>query len=181
MLAHSFAGQRAAERRVLPMPMPRTATLVLLVLTTFAGPASAQIDKLPSGGMGSFKNPTQRAAESYSRGVKAKRKAADAKEPGERQKLYQRAKDELNRSVGYEGTFEAFLALGEVHLALGDRKSAAWACGQAQALRPAEERAKACIETATRPEAPAAAAAPPATAPEGAPEKPPGSSPVEKR
>ena len=160
--------------------MPRTATLALLVLTAFAGPACAQIDALPSRGMGSYKSTTQRAAESYSRGVKAKRKAEDAKEPRERQKLYQRAKDELNRSVGYESTYDTFLALGEVHLALGDRKSAAWACVQAQALRPAEEKAKACIETATRPEPPAAGA-PPATAPEGASVKPPGSSRVERR
>src|ERR1700719_2086085 len=161
--------------------MPRTATLALLALFAFAGSAGAQIDMLPSGGKGSFKTATQKAAESYSRGVKAKRKAEDAKETRERQKLYQRARDELSRSVGYEGSYDAFLALGEVHLALGDRKSAVWACAQAQALRPGEEKAKACIETAARPEAPAAAAAPPATAPEGAPEKPPGSSRVEKR
>ena len=139
------------------------APLALLFALAASIELSAQIDSLPSGGKGSFKDPAQKAAESYSRGAKAKRKAEEATDPKEKRKLYERAREELKRSAGYVSTYDALLALGQVDLALGAKKDAAWACAQAEALKPGDAVAQACSEEGNRPEsaAPAAPATPP--------------------
>ncbi len=102
----------------------------------------------PVDGMGTpYKDPVQRAAVYYSRGVKAMRKAEKAKEPTEQRKLYERAKEELAKAVGYDANFDATLALGQVYLALGQKPSALSSCARALALKPKNANAQACVDS----------------------------------
>ena len=99
--------------------------------------------------MGSYYHTTeQKAMESYARGMKLKRKAEEEKNAEQQAKLYLKAKEELSKSVGYQANFDAYLALGQVDLTLGQKESAFDACCHAQALKPNDERAKSCIEEA---------------------------------
>ena len=103
-------------------------------------------------GMGNpYKDPVQKAAVYYNRGVKAMRKAEKAQEPADKRKLYEKAKEELGKAVGYDPNFDATLALGQVYLALGQKESAASSCVRALALKPNNADAKACMD-ATRAE-----------------------------
>ena len=99
-------------------------------------------------GSGSYKEPAERAAVYYGRGVRAKRKAEKAQDPGERRKLYERAKEELSKAVGYDANFDATLALGQVYVALGNKVSAVNACSRSLALKPGNRAAQACIDAA---------------------------------
>lgn len=100
-------------------------------------------------GMGNtYKDPVYRSADHYNRGVKAMRKAEKAKEPADRTKLYEKAKEELSKAVGLDPNFDATLALGQVYLALGKPESALSSCVRALALKPKNELAQACVDTA---------------------------------
>ena len=110
-------------------------------------------------GMGSYKEPVQRAVDHYNRGVRAMRKAEKAQEPTEKRKLYEKAKEELAKAVGYDPNFDATLALGQVYLALGQKESAASSCVRALALKPNNADAQACMD-ATRAEQTAETPAP---------------------
>jgi hypothetical protein len=160
----------------------KTVLLAILCCATAmaaARAAHAQIGSMPTGQLDTNRatanvhDPTRRAADAYSRGARTKRKAEAAKDAQERQKLFQRAKDELTRSVNIQPNFDALLALGQVDLALGDPGAAAIACGEARDLRHDDPEVRACLDGAKPPAAPSSAApAAPAAAP------PPPSAPV---
>lgn len=103
---------------------------------------------LNTDGMGSYRDPIQKAADHYNRGVRAKRKAENEKDAGKRAKLYEKAREELAKAAGYEANFDASLALGQVYLALGRQVEAGSACGRALSLKPNNESAKACVNDA---------------------------------
>lgn len=108
----------------------------------------AQTGVLGTDGMGTYKDPVQRAADHYNRGVRAKRKADNETDAAKRTKLYEKAKEELSKAVGYDSNFDATLALGQVYLALGRNPEAESACGRAIALKPNNESAKTCMSEA---------------------------------
>ena len=101
---------------------------------------------LSTDGMGSYRDPVQKAADHYNRGVRAKRKAENETDAAKRAKLYEKAREELSKAVGYEANFDASLALGQDYLALGRQVEAGSACGFALSLKPNNESAKACID-----------------------------------
>jgi tetratricopeptide (TPR) repeat protein len=107
----------------------------------------AQTGVLSTDGMGSYKDPVQRAADHYNRGVRAKRKAENETDAAKRTKLYEKAKEELEKAMGYDN-FDASLALGQVYLALGRKPEAELACSRALSFKPNNESAKACITEA---------------------------------
>ena len=105
----------------------------------------AQGGVLSTDGMGSYKDPVQRAADHYNRGVRAKRKAENETNPAKKVKLYEKAKEELGKAVGYDANFDATLALGQVYLALGRKPEAESACSRALSFKPNNESAKTCM------------------------------------
>ncbi|HEX9945293.1 MAG TPA: hypothetical protein VGG03_25060 [Thermoanaerobaculia bacterium] len=97
-----------------------------------------------------YKTPEQKAMEAYARGMRAKRKAEGEKDPEKQARLYLKAKEELSKSVGYQGHYDGYLALGQVYMALGQKESALDACTFAQGLKPNDQTAKSCIEEAKK-------------------------------
>jgi len=118
---------------------------------------------------GTYKDPVQRAADCYSRGAREKARAEKESDPQKKAKLYAKAKEELSKSIGYYANFDALLALGQVHLALGNKPSALDACVHAQSLKPANQAAKACIDEARqkKEEKPPSSETPPADPSQG--------------
>lgn len=128
--------------------MIRHGMLALALLMAYPALASAQMP-VPTESMGSYYHtPEQRAMEAYARGVKLKRKAEGEKDPEKQAKLYLKAKEELSKSVGLQGHYDGYLALGQVYMALGQKESAFDACSHASALKPNDETAKSCAEQA---------------------------------
>jgi tetratricopeptide (TPR) repeat protein len=115
--------------------------------------------------MNQLKDPTQQAADAYARGAKQMRKAEKEKDPKDKVRLYQKAKDELTKSVNFSPSYDALLALGQVQLALGDTAEAATACHQAQDLKPADAAARSCIDAASGTAPALVQSVPPAAAP----------------
>ena len=122
------------------------AGLVALLTLAYALPLRAQTLSPFSGTSsgGDYKDPVQRAADAYSRGLKAKRKAEAEKDPEKRQKLFQKAKDELARSAGLSSNYDALVALGQVHLALGEKGAALQSCTEALRWKPNDPAALSC-------------------------------------
>jgi cytochrome c-type biogenesis protein CcmH/NrfG len=119
-------------------------TLGLLIAASLC----AQVP-VPTESMGSYiKSPEQKALECYARGMKAKRKAESEKDPQKQAKLYLKAKEELSKSIGYQGHYDGYLALGRVYLALGMNESGFDACSHAQSAKPNSEEAKSCVQEA---------------------------------
>lgn len=111
--------------------------------------ASAQMMPTPTESMGSYmKSPEQKAMEHYARGLKAKKKAAEADEPAKRNKLLLKAKEELSKSVGYTPNYDGYLALGQVYLLLDMAESSLDACSHAASLKPKSEEAQGCMSEA---------------------------------
>jgi hypothetical protein len=100
-------------------------------------------------GMGSYRDPVQRAADAYSRGARLKAKADKETDAQRKAKLYAKAKDELFKSIGYQENYDALVALGQVQLALGQKLAALDACTKAQTLKPADPVAKLCRQEAS--------------------------------
>lgn len=100
--------------------------------------------------MGSYQTPEQKAMAAYGRGLKLKKKAEAEKDPAKQAKLYEKAKEELTRSAAYMANYDAFLALGQVYLALGLKQSALDTCNAAKSLKPNDAAAKGCMEEAQR-------------------------------
>jgi cytochrome c-type biogenesis protein CcmH/NrfG len=123
--------------------------LGLLLLSALTAPAvHAQINGLYTDGMGAAKDPVQKAAASYSRGIQLKRKADTATDPAKKAKLYEKAKKELEKSAGYSVNFDAYLALGQIYLAMGDGHAALTSCAHAQSLKSDSAEARSCIDGA---------------------------------
>jgi cytochrome c-type biogenesis protein CcmH/NrfG len=110
--------------------------------------ASAQVPITES--MGRYHSTEEKATQAYNRGVRLMRKAEAAKEPADKAKLYEKAKEELAKAAGYLASYDTYLALGQVYLALGKKESALDACSKAQSLKGSSEAAKACAEQAQR-------------------------------
>lgn len=127
----------------------RLAIALLLVTPTIAPAARAQ--NLPTEIIGShYHDPVEKAAESLSRGLKAKRKAEGESDPEKRRKLFERAKKELSQSVGFEpNNFDSLLALGQVYLALDAAKPGQEACARAIGLKPGNSEARSCLDRAS--------------------------------
>jgi cytochrome c-type biogenesis protein CcmH/NrfG len=129
--------------------MKKHTSFALALLLAMPLAATAQFPVTES--MGSrYHTPEDKAIEAYSRGMKAKRKAEAEKDPVKQAKLYQKAKEELSKSAGYHPNFDAYLALGQVYMALGQKESALDACAHAQGLKPKAEAAGLCMAEAQR-------------------------------
>jgi len=127
----------------------RTLLVLALVLTAPLA-VSAQTPNITES-MGSYYHtPEQKAMEAYGRGVREKRKAEAETDPAKQAKLYLKAKQELSKSLGYQANYDAFLAIGQVYMALGEKESALDSCAHAQAMKPNDEAAKGCVQDAQR-------------------------------
>ncbi len=134
-------------------------SVLTLALGLAASAAFAQGSVLTEQMGGSYKDPVQRAADAYSRGARFKAKAEQEKEPKDKAKQYARAKEEFAKSIGYQENFDALLALGQVYLALGQKRPALESCTRARAYKPNDEAAKACATEASATAEPVAKAA----------------------
>lgn len=127
----------------------RTLLVLALVLTAPLA-VSAQTPNITES-MGSYYHtPEQKAMEAYGRGVREKRKAEAETDPAKQAKLYLKAKQELSKSLGYQANYDAFLAIGQVYMALGEKESALDACSKAQVMKPNDEAAKGCVQDAQK-------------------------------
>jgi cytochrome c-type biogenesis protein CcmH/NrfG len=139
--------------------MRRNTSLALALLLAAPLAVSAQPPQITES-MGYYRTPEQKAMDAYGRGMKLKKKAEAATEPAQQAKLYLKAKEELSKSAGYHVNYDAYLALGQVYLALGQQESALDACNHAQSLKPKDEAAKTCMTEAQTKIQEAAAAKP---------------------
>jgi hypothetical protein len=164
--------RRAALRRASFSPALMVLGMAWTGLIGFTPALWAQPSSLSTvNGMGSYKDPVQRAAGAYSRGMKAKRKAEQEKDLDKRRKLLEEAKAEFGKSVAYTASYDSLLALGQVELALGERSAALQSCTHALSWKPADPVAVTCqnearqktvteVQVAVTPGEPAAPAAP---------------------
>lgn len=133
------------------LPPFRKLLVTFLLALSIAVPLAVAAQVPPTEGMGSYYHtPEQKAMDCYARGVKAKRKAEAETDPEKQRKLYLKAKEELAKSVGYQAYYDAYLALGQVYLALGLNESALDACAHAQRMKPDDAAAKGCVQEARR-------------------------------
>jgi tetratricopeptide (TPR) repeat protein len=95
-----------------------------------------------------YQDDTEKAANHYARGLRAKRKAENESDGEKKRKHYERAKKELSKAVGFVRNYDHLLALGQVYLALGEGISAYDACSKALALKPGDASARECQESA---------------------------------
>ena len=120
-----------------------------LVLLSVA-PAAPQMGSVTES-IGRYHSSDEKALAAYSRGMNLKRKAEQETDLAKKTKLYGKAKDELSKAAGYIPSYDSFLALGQVYLALGQRDAALNSCVQAQSLKPSDQPAKSCVEEARKP------------------------------
>jgi cytochrome c-type biogenesis protein CcmH/NrfG len=125
--------------------MKHLTLLILGLLTT----ASLYAQRPITEGIGSYvKSPEEKAMELYGRGMRAKRKAEGEKDPEKQAKLYLKAKEDISKAMGYAASYDGFLALGQVYLALGQSGSGLDACTRSLSLKPGNAEAQSCVETA---------------------------------
>jgi hypothetical protein len=112
------------------------------------GPAEAQ-GTMPTQMIGNtFRGSNANAANFYSRGMKEKKRAA-VESTVERQKHFLNlAKADFKRSIDIEPTFDGFMALGHVNLALGLLEEARDACRRAIERQPGDRLARTCFDQA---------------------------------
>lgn len=138
------------------------ASIVLIgcgVLLLFDTPLAAQFGPgVPTDSMGRYRSTEEKASAALSRGLRAKKRAEEEREPAKKKKLLLKAKEELSEALAYVPSFDAYLALGQVNLALGERESARDACLHARGLKPTDAAVRRCLDESTA--APAAAATP---------------------
>jgi cytochrome c-type biogenesis protein CcmH/NrfG len=128
-------------------------TLLLAVPAVVGASPSPQFGPgISSDGMGRMDSPEQKSAAACSRGLRMKKKAEEEKDPQKKEKLYLKAKEDLLKAAGYQPNFDAYLALGQIYLALGKPESAQSACVQAQTLKPKNEAAESCLQEARKPQ-----------------------------
>jgi tetratricopeptide (TPR) repeat protein len=106
-----------------------------------------------------------RAAEAYSRGLRELKKARDAKDPADQKKHYTAAQEHFKKSLALQQNFDALLGMGQADLALGENQGALSSCLQALGLKPGNEEAKSCADTAKAKLSPPAEAPPPPAPP----------------
>jgi tetratricopeptide (TPR) repeat protein len=106
-----------------------------------------------------------RAAEAYNRGIRELKKARDAKDPADQKKHYTAAQGHFRKSLDLLQNFDALLGMGQADLALGDSQGALTSCLQALGLKPNNEEAKSCADTAKAKLSQPVEAAPPPSPP----------------
>lgn len=127
------------------------ATASLLALPFLPAAPALAAPQVPTEMMGShYHDPVEKAAESYSRGMKEKRKAEGESDPEKRTKGLLKAKEHLLKSVGYQAGYDALIALGEVNLALQAPQPARDACARALSFKPGDNEAQSCFEKASQ-------------------------------
>ncbi len=129
--------------------MRKLASFALTLLMT-APILHAQMRMEPGTSAGRLKTPEEKALQEYAHGLQDKKKGDKEQDHDKKMKLYQRAKDEFSKSVSYQGNYDAYLALGQVYLLLGEQGSAFDACSQALAAKPNSEEAKSCVAEAQK-------------------------------
>jgi tetratricopeptide (TPR) repeat protein len=112
--------------------------------TQFGGPG------MSSDGMGHMQTPEMKASAALARGLKLKKQAAEEPDNAKRIKMFEKAKEELSKSLGYSQSYEVLLALGQVYLALDKPASALDACSQALAHKPNDTPATGCVQEARK-------------------------------
>lgn len=91
----------------------RILAAAVLVCLAADAPAHAQIGSMGAGSSAQMfqasqqETPEHRAVEAYNRAARDIKKAEGAKDPGLRRKLYEKAKDNLDRSLALWATFPA--------------------------------------------------------------------------
>ena len=129
--------------------MRKIATFALAVLMT-TSVLYAQLQGMTESMGGHIKSPEEKAMQEYAHGLKDRKKGNEEQDHDKKMKLYRRAKDEFSKSVGYQGNYDAYLALGQVYLLLGEHGSALDACTHAVAEKPNSEEAKSCVAEAQK-------------------------------
>ena len=129
-----------------------TALTLLIAAPSLVGASPAPQFGSPTESMGRLDTPEQKSIAACSRGLREKKKADEEKDPQKKIKLYEKAKEDLLKAAGYQPNFDAYLALGQIYLALGKLPSAESACSQAQGMKPTNEAAKSCLEEARKPQ-----------------------------
>jgi tetratricopeptide (TPR) repeat protein len=133
--------------------MPRRTALLAALLglglaTTASAPAAAQ-GKMPTEMIGNtFRGSNANAANFYSKAMKEKKRAAVETTTERRNHFLSLAKEDFKRSIDVEPTFDGFMALGQVNLALGLYEEAREACRRALGRQPGNRYAHACFEQA---------------------------------
>ena len=110
----------------------------------FAGPG------MGTDGMGHMQTPEMKASAALAKGLKLKKQAAEEPDNAKRIKMFEKAKEELSKSLGYSQNYEVLLALGQVYLALDKPVSALDACSQALVHKPGDTPATGCVEEARK-------------------------------
>ena len=129
----------------------KLATRILAFLPLFAGLTSAAQTPLGTEAMGSrYRDDASVAADHLSRGLRFKGKAEKEQDAAKRAKFFDKARQELSKSVGLDVSYDALLALGQVYLALEQPDSAFNSCSQALQFRPGSEAARTCVEEAKK-------------------------------
>ncbi len=125
---------------------------VLLLLSSMPPARAQSVTGATSGAVigANYKDDTQLAADHYAKGIRAKRKADKESAPEKRSKLYEKAREELLKSVAFDASYDALLALGQVDLVLGQGRAAFDACSQALSFRSGDQAAKSCVEEAKK-------------------------------
>lgn len=129
----------------------KLATRIFAFLLLLTGMASAAQAPLGTEAMGSrYRDDASLAADHLARGLRAKGKAEREQDASKKAKLYEKARQELSKSVGLDVSYDALLALGHVYLALKQPTSAFDSCSQALQFRPGSEAARSCVEEAKK-------------------------------
>jgi tetratricopeptide (TPR) repeat protein len=149
----------------------RTTRFVLFIAATAAaGAANAQIGSMGAGSSSQMyqaaqqETPEHRAAEAYNRAARSIKRAEGARDANDRRKLYEKAREDLKKSLDVKPTFDALLAMGRVDLNLGDPRAALDFCTQAESYKSGDASTKACKDEAMRQSSAAAGPAPGASA-----------------
>ena len=129
---------------------------VVGVLTlALAVPASAQFgsptgDRGPSNTSfgGNYKDPQVKSADHLAKGLRFKEKADKETDAKKKAKLLDKAWAELQSSTALQPNHDALVALGQISIERGNRKSAMDACWQALGLKKDSPTASACYEEA---------------------------------
>jgi tetratricopeptide (TPR) repeat protein len=134
------------------------AAAVLALGIAVAAPSHAQFAS-PTGDRGpmndtfagNYKDAQQRAADNLAKGLRYKSKADAETDAKKKTKLLEKAKKEFQNSIALHPNHDAYLALGLVHLAMGQNQAGAEACHQARGLKPGSEAAESCVQMALNP------------------------------
>ena len=130
--------------------MRRPAFAVLLILFLASASLAAQSQSPLSTTMigDTFHGTNAAAANYYARAVKEKNRAAVETTVERQNHFLGLAKVHFKRSIDREPTFDAFMALGQVNLALGLPEEARDACFQALERQPGNRLARSCLDQA---------------------------------